>query len=549
MRCATVKPKIAPSMFAVTKPIAYEPLHQSNTSKRRTESLEVQRVQQPTRDDYGDDEIDDNELLNMPLDGLEFDDIDNFANIANTAARNSALNNKSNKEKARTLTTNTATDDDHEQGPVQLDNGKWACNHKCKDKTACKHLCCREGVDKPPRKVAKKATSDKNASQPVSQMSTQKDKKLQTKLQLTATKRKNPNLVEELDLTQPEKKSKSGSATNNPEYRRLEHLHQNIQSNKPTPSASTIFAKKPEQAYHGIGQTLSFLQKPANQRHETSSDYGDMYMDEFTPEPSTYGNENENENGHSYAALIPDSTMNYSAKAPVASQRSDTFDDDSLLGDAMIGLADSQNLASIPGFNDSGVQLSEGPTGFDYDYDYEVDLQDDDFPTSIEAADVNDILQVEQIEPLPHTDFPNVPERPPSTHYGPVHFQPTTAHSAPQEPEKSLDTGATGLPSVTMTTATATAMMTTCRQISDKSWDFDSSIFDLLSQSDGIHHDVNPNAPSGGATMLECEASGMVKQPDNHVCKVKEEEMPDDFKGLQSWLFEEFGDIVEIEDD
>jgi ATP-dependent DNA helicase HFM1/MER3 len=544
MRCATVKPKIAPSMFAVTKPMEYEPLHQSNTSKRRTESLEVQRVQQPARDDYGDDEIDDNELLNMPLDGLEFDDIDNFANIANTAARNSALNHKSNKEKARARTTNTAMDDDHEQGPVQLDNGKWACNHKCKDKTACKHLCCREGVDKPPRKVAKKATNDKNASQPASQMPAQKDKKLQTKLQLTATKRKNPNLVEELDLTQPEKKSKYGSATNNPEYRRLEHLHQSIQSNKSTPSASTIFVKKPEQAYHGIEQTLSFLQKPANQRHEVSSDYGDMYMDEFPSESPIYENENE----HSYAAHIPNSTMAakmvYSAKAPVASQRSDTFDDDdSLLGDAMIGLADSQNLASMPGFNDSGVQLSEGPTGFDYDYDYEADLQDDDFPVSIEAADVNGILQVEQIEPLSHTDLPNAPKRSSSTHYGSVHFQPKTACSAPQEPEKSLDAKLTGMPSVT------TTMMTTHCQISDKSWDFDSSIFDLLSQSDGIHHDVKPNAPSGDATMLECEASGMVKQPDNHVCNVKEEEMPDDFKGLQSWLFEEFGDIVEIEDD
>jgi ATP-dependent DNA helicase HFM1/MER3 len=537
MRCATVKPKIAPSMFAVTKPMEHEPLHQSNTSKRRTESLEVPRVQLPARDDYGDDEIDDNELLNMPLDGLEFDDIDNFANIANTAARNSALNHKSSKEKGRARITNTATDDDHEQRPVQLDNGKWACNHKCKDKTACKHLCCREGVDKPPRKVAKKATNDKNASQPASQMSAQKDKKLQTKLQLTVAKRKNSNLVEELDLTQPEKKNKSGSATNSPEYRRLEHLHQSIQSNKPTPSASTIFAKKPEQAYHGIEQTLSFLQKPVNQRHETSSDYGDMYMDEFPPEPPIYENENE----YSYAAHIPDSTMaatmDYPTKAPIASQRSDTFDDDSLLGDAMIGLADSQNLASMPGFNGSGVQLSEEPT--DLDYDYEADLQDDDFPMSIEAADVNNI-QMEQIEPVSHTDYPNAPKCPSSTHYGPVHFQPTTACSGPQEPEKLPDTEPAGMHPVTTTTH---------RQISDKSWDYDSSIFDLLSQSDVIHHDVNPNAPSGDATILERAASGTVKQTDNLVCTVKEEEIPDDFKGLQPWLFEEFGDIVEIEDD
>ncbi|THH28500.1 hypothetical protein EUX98_g5688 [Antrodiella citrinella] len=32
----------------------------------------------------------------------------------------------------------------------RLANGKFACNHLCKDKTKCKHLCCREGLDRPP---------------------------------------------------------------------------------------------------------------------------------------------------------------------------------------------------------------------------------------------------------------------------------------------------------------------------------------------------------------------------------------------------------------
>ncbi|KAF2724757.1 P-loop containing nucleoside triphosphate hydrolase protein, partial [Polychaeton citri CBS 116435] len=35
--------------------------------------------------------------------------------------------------------------------PTQLDNGKWACNHACKDKNTCKHLCCREGLDRKPK--------------------------------------------------------------------------------------------------------------------------------------------------------------------------------------------------------------------------------------------------------------------------------------------------------------------------------------------------------------------------------------------------------------
>lgn len=54
--------------------------------------------------------------------------------------------------------------------PVMLDNGKYKCNHKCKDRSTsvlfrpfiniedfayqnirCKHFCCREGLDKPPK--------------------------------------------------------------------------------------------------------------------------------------------------------------------------------------------------------------------------------------------------------------------------------------------------------------------------------------------------------------------------------------------------------------
>ncbi|CEN59366.1 hypothetical protein ASPCAL01817 [Aspergillus calidoustus] len=41
-------------------------------------------------------------------------------------------------------------------GPQKLDNGRWACNHKCKDKSVCKHLCCREGLDNPPKAGRKK---------------------------------------------------------------------------------------------------------------------------------------------------------------------------------------------------------------------------------------------------------------------------------------------------------------------------------------------------------------------------------------------------------
>ncbi|KAF9527017.1 hypothetical protein CPB83DRAFT_908025 [Crepidotus variabilis] len=36
-------------------------------------------------------------------------------------------------------------------------DGKYECNHSCKDKTACRHLCCREGCSEPPPQSKKKA--------------------------------------------------------------------------------------------------------------------------------------------------------------------------------------------------------------------------------------------------------------------------------------------------------------------------------------------------------------------------------------------------------
>ncbi|TQB76107.1 Sec63 [Monascus purpureus] len=40
---------------------------------------------------------------------------------------------------------------DNEEDSIRLPNGRWACNHKCKDKATCKHFCCREGLEKPPK--------------------------------------------------------------------------------------------------------------------------------------------------------------------------------------------------------------------------------------------------------------------------------------------------------------------------------------------------------------------------------------------------------------
>jgi ATP-dependent DNA helicase HFM1/MER3 len=56
--------------------------------------------------------------------------------------------------------------------PVQMKNGKWQCNHKCRDGQLtkngqpCKHRCCREGLDKPRKVQRKKAAVENDLKEP-----------------------------------------------------------------------------------------------------------------------------------------------------------------------------------------------------------------------------------------------------------------------------------------------------------------------------------------------------------------------------------------------
>lgn len=61
---------------------------------------------------------------------LDFDDVENFQGSGDTrdapkkAQRNPGIGGEERF-------------DHQEWAPVQLENGKWACNHKCKDKKGC----------------------------------------------------------------------------------------------------------------------------------------------------------------------------------------------------------------------------------------------------------------------------------------------------------------------------------------------------------------------------------------------------------------------------
>ncbi|KAK1227235.1 ATP-dependent DNA helicase MER3 [Marasmius sp. AFHP31] len=75
-----------------------------------------------------------------------------------TAAK---LLEKGNGQKSQSAATENPSE------PEQLPNGNYRCNHSCKDKTACRHLCCREGLPKPSKPSKTQASSTHKSPQPL----------------------------------------------------------------------------------------------------------------------------------------------------------------------------------------------------------------------------------------------------------------------------------------------------------------------------------------------------------------------------------------------
>ena len=91
-------------------------------------------------DEWGDGGIADQEFAHVDEKDAEFLDIDD---INLTRGLDSHVVQGSNRS--------FLSGQEETTGSAQLANGRWACSHRCKDKTKCKHLCCREGLEKRPK--------------------------------------------------------------------------------------------------------------------------------------------------------------------------------------------------------------------------------------------------------------------------------------------------------------------------------------------------------------------------------------------------------------
>lgn len=244
-----------------------------NISKRRMESAVQQS--QPSRssnnDEFGDGGIDDSDLEEA-CNTDEFVDIDK---LSVTDSMNSTIGSRHSLKPTMKNTTGTGRTEQVVDGrteargnsaPKKLDNGKWACNHKCKNKQQCKHICCKEGLDKAPKPA--------KAVGPEAGNSTQRGKKCPNNKQFitggkTQTKlnpiKRGPNMnsgtprnVERLDLTGPESQPVPQAHQG---YEKLRAEKKRALS-ETTPVSMDISNKRPRHSYRsGEPLRLSFLQK------------------------------------------------------------------------------------------------------------------------------------------------------------------------------------------------------------------------------------------------------------------------------------------------
>jgi hypothetical protein len=107
-------------------------------------------------DDFGDDGLDDMDLVQAATRSTYPESVEkNNRNWSSTQT-----NNRSSSRKYNNSVRSKSIEPQHiTTGLRRHPNGRWECNHQCKNKAACKHLCCREGLDKPPKSTAKKSTS------------------------------------------------------------------------------------------------------------------------------------------------------------------------------------------------------------------------------------------------------------------------------------------------------------------------------------------------------------------------------------------------------
>lgn len=430
---------------------------------------------------------------------LDFDHIENFANTADTLTRNNTARNASkNDNRAKSA----AYPQEEEQEPRQLENGKWACNHPCKNKLTCKHFCCKEGMDKPPKKTGPKRAPSNELSHKPPQNVTEKSQpnKIQTKLHISPVKRHNPTSVEELDLTKSSTKKRVETT------RKTKDFHASKKRDAQSCNNS-IAHKKPKYCYgEGGSYNLSFMN---DSRDSNTSDYGDVDLDDVpydSAPPQTNRAQHVINDLHHFDI---ETTLEYPQNAKETlftnDRCSDTFgDDDSVFGEAMLNLADDSGTIRFD--QDTYAQASEIVKDDEFDFR----LDDDDLNITTITENEPSLPQVQDDTSLPVSRIDTLPPR--------------------KVRRPFIDSTSSPKPSSTPAKPSSVSRNTDHRGHSYVETEILSprEKCNKTQQDDEIHEQQSDEGRS---------------------TQIKEEAQSDSRKDLCAWLLAEFGDVVEIVDE
>jgi ATP-dependent DNA helicase HFM1/MER3 len=263
MRHVVLNPQVPAIHFPPQS--ATEDTEIANAPTTPTTNLKKHRASQTTaqRDSLDSTEFDDGGLDDADLASIAVDEFVNISDFEDDGERS----RQPPKKRQKTM-PKTAVSDDWE--PKQLSNGKWACNHACKDKSSCKHLCCREGVDKKP-KPPKQKESKKDAD-------ARFDSK-QTQLSMSTTKKSGSIAQSKTSVTKPEPKPQIQTVTSK-EILNQNRLHERVptkMNNVPRlgPGWDDTGRRMPASTL----SNQSFLDKTRNPAESESSEYGKNVFD------------------------------------------------------------------------------------------------------------------------------------------------------------------------------------------------------------------------------------------------------------------------------
>lgn len=208
-----------------------------------------------SEDEYGLNTIGDSEILKAVEDADQYERDE----VADPISQNGPSTQIASKSQSKRPLAQIS--EPNPSAPEKLSNGRYKCKHACKDKTKCKHLCCREGLDRPPKDSKKGQKANEPPTQHnITNVKCQRPKSQQVYGHESQIDAPDVGPYTELDLSNSPPKPKKLSRA--PALRALQALHDKAQTHQP--STSTL-----DPVYPQLNSELPFLAELGNDNEPT----------------------------------------------------------------------------------------------------------------------------------------------------------------------------------------------------------------------------------------------------------------------------------------